>query len=315
MISTQFVSKYTQKVFRQKKMFQIKMDETKLIKLLSFKTINKKGLVGAGVTDAFLFSNLSKGNLVRYIIWVMMTHSTPFEQCLWIKSHLKLAQFAKWTNGPYLSAKDFYKKLSDHESESEYEESDSQSDAEDETDAETDYKTELEDDSEAFESDSDDSEPTEKHQKSKKAVEKLESALKSMPPDTKKKKTEPEESFPGLSRSQTKMILGSKIELTSNAQNFLEMFTVDIVKGTSAKKIQSLSEKMPENKIFKGLVKNTNPKISYKLFLLQSLRFLILKSAFDICVEKGLSQIKTSLLEKLVSGDNEIGFLFSKLQN
>jgi hypothetical protein len=259
---------------------------TQIISLLSEKKQSKDSmktvLANCNIFDAYLYKHLTKCNIVRYMYWCAHVQDLDFSGVEWLCDFQKLAQVNKWTEDDLYSAGQsllFQPSDDDDESSEDDEEEDCSayentdaSNSEYESGMDTDYQTSVDSDEE-YEHDDDKS--------------------------TKKKKNK---SFPRLTNEQIKLILGNEINLTERGQEAMETVTMNIVQkiGDNHKLIDKLSRQY-NNSSLKGLVKTASCDMQYSVFLLQSLRFLILKSAFDYCAEKEYSQVRKSTIEIVTS--------------
>lgn len=253
-----------------------KTHTSRIVQILEQKRITAKelseNLKSLNIFDAYLHKNCNKCNLTRYLLWLTFVSETHYEYIKWMAPFIKMTNMKNWDkediyyNGVQIISY-IDKDTSEDDSGSEQSVDDED---EDDDDGDTSVGTSVADTDVGSDDGLSSDDETEK--------------------------------LPSLSRDQVLMILGKDIELTERGKNELDDICDDIVSriGYNQDVVKKLQKKNPKNQILSGLVKPKN-ELKYEVFILQSFRFLILKSAFDYCKQKKFNQVRQSTIKHVCS--------------
>lgn len=215
-------------------------------------------LFSIGIIDAYLHKYPNKSNVVMYILWLANVTETHPQKIEWIKQFLHLVNENNWKNNVFEKGSIVISYLHDENSESDDYSVPNKSE----------YDTTSEDDVDTVIDNTDESEEN--------------------------SDDETDIAFPELTDSQVEMILEDRLELTQNGKLQINLICDKLMSIINKKMIKKVYEKNP-NKILYSLLHNSG-NTTYEIFILQSFRFLILKSAFDYCMSKNYSQVRQSTI-------------------
>ena len=116
--------------------------------------------------------------------------------------------------------------------------------------------------------------------------------------------------IPVITDEQVEMVLGKK-KLSDNAKKYLDEIVLEIVTciGNNFNIIHSLAQNNPGNSLLQHLA-NYKANIKYELFIIHTLRYLLLQQANRLCAEK----IREKNMKNICIGDGEISMTLNLIR-